>query len=125
MFLQDVAPPEPCVSLVIHGRLLEQNSEPIPEVDPDEIVIRWPWRLTLRVDDVVLGQFDGDRLKAVGFQHTEIREDYGRTFLFGRMDQGYALLTISPRALSRRQDLAVVAAEAGTQLCDVTNQPAG
>ena len=102
---------------MIHGRLLEQDYEPIPEVGLDEILIRWPWRLTLRVDEVALGAFSGQRLEAIGIQHTAIREGYGRTFLLGRDGGGYRLLTISPRRLSRRHELVELAGEVDSHLC--------
>ena len=120
MFFQDAPPPEPCISLAIHGRLLEQDYDfyPEPEVGPDEILIRWKWRVTLRVDAVVLGALDGDRLQADSVQHQEYREDYGRTFLFIRHGGEYRLRGISPRTLSSRGDLARAAADWGGQLCD-------
>jgi hypothetical protein len=120
LFVQDVPPPqEPCVSLVVQGRLLEQDPDfyPEPEVPPNVIVMRWRWRIALRVDRVVLGEFDLDRLEADSIQHTDIQEDYGRTFLLGRVNGTYRVLGISPRALSRPRDLAREAAESDVGLC--------
>lgn len=120
MFFQDVPPPEPCISLAIHGRLLEQDYDfyPLPEVGPDEILMRWKWRVTLSVDAVVLGSLEGSRLEADSVQHQEYREDYGRTFFFVRDGGEYRLRGMSPRALSTRSDLARVAADWGGRLCD-------
>lgn len=120
IFFQDVPPPEPCVSLVVQGRLLEQDPDfyPEPEVGPGVIVMRWRWRIALKVDRVVLGDFDADRLEADSIQHTDIREDYGRTFLLGRVGGTYRQLGISPRALSRPRDLAREAAESDVELCE-------
>ncbi len=125
MFFQDAPPPEPCISLAIHGRLLEQDYDfyPEPEVGPDEILIRWTWRITLRVDAVVLGALEGDRLQADSVQHGEYREDYYRTFLFGRVGGEYRLMGASRRAVSGRGDLAHAAADWGGQLCDDARPP--
>ncbi len=118
MVFQDPIPPEPCVSLVIHGRLLTQEALEIPETGPDEIIIRWPWRLSLRVDRVIEGEFSGRRLDAVGIQHTEIRKDYGKTFLFGQVGGGYRLLTVSPERLTDRSALASLARQVDTDFCE-------
>lgn len=103
----------------MQGRLLEQDPDfyPEPEVPPNVIVMRWRWRIALRVDRVVLGEFDLDRLEADSIQHTDIQEDYGRTFLLGRVNGTYRVLGISPRALSRPRDLAREAAESDVGLC--------
>jgi len=123
MFFQDAPPPEPCISLAIHGRLLEQDYDFFNlsrKLGPDEILIRWKWRVSLRVDAVVLGALEGDRLEADSVQHQEYREDYGRTFLFIQHDGEYRLRGISPRVLSSRGDLARAAADWGGQLCNDT-----
>jgi len=118
MFAVDALPPGPCVSLVIQGRLISQEAGPIPEVDPGVIVMRWTWHLTFKVESVVIGDFEGDELDATGIQHGGIREDYGRTFLLRRVDDGYRLVTISPDELVKRSDIAALAARVGSELCE-------
>ena len=121
MFVQDPTPPPmPCVSLVVQGRLLQQDPDfyPEPEVGPGVIVMRWRWRITLRVDRVVLGDFDADRLEADSIQHADIQEDYGRTFLLGRVGGTYRVLGISPLPLSSPRDLAHRAAASDVMLCE-------
>ncbi|MBO9502115.1 hypothetical protein [Brevundimonas sp. A19_0] len=118
MFALDALPPEPCVSLVIQGRLISQEAGPVPETVPGAVVLRGAWHLTFKVESVVIGDFEGDALDATGIQHGHIREDYGRTFLLARVEDGYRLVTISPDVLVKRQDIAALAAEVGSELCE-------
>lgn len=113
-----VAAPEVCVSLAFEGRILKQTPLPLPESDPDAIVIRWPWRIDLSVRRVLFGQFDGRRIEAQGIQHAEIRRDYGRTFLLGAAGNGHRVITISPQRLSTREELREAAKEVGADLCE-------
>lgn len=112
-----VPAPQVCVSLAFEGLILKQTPLPLPESGPDAIVIRWPWRVDLSVQRVVLGQFIGRRIQAQGMQHAEIARDYGRTFLLGDTGAGYQLITISPQRLRTREELVEVAKEVGSDLC--------
>ncbi|MGH7020797.1 MAG: hypothetical protein ACREEY_12995 [Brevundimonas sp.] len=97
---------------------MKQAPLPFPDPEPDIIVIRWPWRIDLSVQRVLLGQFEGRRIQAQGIQHAEIRQGYGRTFLLGDTGSGYRLITISPQRLSTREELVEAAQEVGAKLCE-------
>lgn len=113
------APPavERCVDLVIHGRLEEQvEGEGVG--GPDDLVGHSRWRLTFRVDRVVLGSWKDERLEADSIQHVGLNQDYGRTFMFRRSTVGPYLVAISPRRLWDDWALTKLAERAGAELCD-------
>jgi hypothetical protein len=109
---------QPCVSLAIQGRILSQEAINLPDSNPDEIVIRSPWRIRFHITRIVLGEFQGTEIEAIGVSHSRIGDGYGRTFLFSEQGGRYQLLTISPRAIGARHDLQTAAEAVDTTLCE-------
>jgi len=81
----DCPPPDPrpvCIDAVVVARILEYRWEPIPDMGPDVIVMRWPWEVDIDVQQVVLGDLPRGRLTIGATLHTGYNDELRRPAFF-------------------------------------------
>jgi hypothetical protein len=70
-----VPDPRPvCIDAVVVARIVEYRWEPIPDLGPDVIVMRWPWEVDIEVRHVVLGELPRGRLTIGATLHAGFNE---------------------------------------------------
>jgi hypothetical protein len=89
----------------------------MPKPDDGSIVMSWPWRLSLRVDDVLLGDYGDRRIEVIGLLHSEMRRDFGRSFLLGRYEGQWRLMAVSDKKLETPRQQAEAANEWDARIC--------
>jgi hypothetical protein len=81
-----------CFDAVLVARLLRQTPTPFPEAGPGEIVMRWPWVLTVEPERVLYSRVPvpGHPFDIGTVQHTSMRHDIEHLLIFlRRSKQGF------------------------------------
>jgi hypothetical protein len=88
---QEPAETPRCFDVAVVARLVRETPEPIPDLGPDVIVIRWPWVLEFETEDVVIGRVDRRRLRVTASMHTNFNQQIDHFLLLLRRDpdRGY------------------------------------
>jgi hypothetical protein len=74
--------PPPCFDVAVVARLLEQTPTPVPP--STDWVVRWPWKLSLGVEQVLAGTEARQRLTVTHIMHVRYRSEVKRALLFLR-----------------------------------------
>ncbi len=85
---QDEAPS--CFDVALVARVVDYDPRPLPDLGRDVIVMRWPWDLTLEIEQVLLGSERRERVRAAVSLHTQFNDDVEHLLFFlKRTDGGY------------------------------------
>jgi hypothetical protein len=80
-----------CFDFAVVAHVTKETPTPFPEARPNEIIMSWPWKNELRVEQSLLGRDPGRRVAVFQVQHTSRRASYLRTpslYLLKRRNDG-------------------------------------
>jgi len=94
----------PCFDVAVVARLTKIAPDPIPDLGPDTIVMRWPWSLEFQTEQVLIGHVDRSRLQVTMSLHTYFRGGIDHFLLFlKRQDDGsYVAVNFETRVIEDR-----------------------
>lgn len=80
-----------CADLVVIGKILSYHPTEVAD-EPDTIVITWPWKLNIEIEEVLLGDFPPRRMRVTAILHMRYNSSIEHFLMyFTKTTDGYLL----------------------------------